>query len=186
MLAIPIAALLFAAVCVIAAPAGADLKRVETNRSSVSSVALPRSTLERIDQLKSQLEAQERDTGTFISLPADVLFDFDQATIRPDAAGALAKIAELVTLSQAPAVEITGHTDAKGSDAYNMDLSRRRATAVRDWLVERHQLSADLFTVHGRGEHEPVAANTNPDGTDNPAGRQKNRRVEFLITRPGS
>jgi outer membrane protein OmpA-like peptidoglycan-associated protein len=76
---------------------------------------------------------------------------------------------------------VTGHTDATGEDAYNLDLSRRRAEAVAAWLRARPELGGWTFTVAGKGEAAPVAPNSRPDGSDDPEGRARNRRVEVTI-----
>jgi outer membrane protein OmpA-like peptidoglycan-associated protein len=62
-----------------------------------------------------------------------------------------------------------------------MKLSDNRAAAVKSWLVENAGVSASRITTRGWGETKPIASNTKPDGSDNPAGRQKNRRVEITI-----
>jgi OmpA-OmpF porin, OOP family len=77
-------------------------------------------------------------------------------------------------------LRIVGYTDSVGTDAYNKLLSEQRAASVRDWLAA-HGFIAAATPTEGRGKTEPVAPNTNPDGTDNPAGRATNRRVEVLI-----
>lgn len=79
----------------------------------------------------------------------------------------------------APAT-VEGHTDAKGSDAYNQTLSEKRARTVRDWLAARGALPVDT-PIQGWGERRPIAPNLKPDGSDDPAGRQKNRRVEVTL-----
>ncbi|MGE8281369.1 MAG: OmpA family protein [Stenotrophomonas sp.] len=116
--------------------------------------------------------------GFVITLNDKVLFDFDKADIRPDAgkvldvlAGALAKVPD-------SAMEIRGHTDAKGSDDYNQSLSERRAQAVVAALQQRG--AAKDATAHGFGESQPVAPNE-VAGKDNPGGRQLNRRVEIFV-----
>jgi outer membrane protein OmpA-like peptidoglycan-associated protein len=75
---------------------------------------------------------------------------------------------------------IEGHTDAIGSDAHNQRLSEQRAEAVRAWLTAHGYVPAST-PVKGYGKRRPVAPNTNPNGSDNPAGRQQNRRVEVVI-----
>jgi flagellar motor protein MotB len=75
---------------------------------------------------------------------------------------------------------VEGHTDAKGSDAYNQTLSEKRARAVRDWLAARGALPI-TSPIQGWGERRPIAPNLKPDGSDDPAGRQKNRRVEVTL-----
>ncbi|HBI18620.1 MULTISPECIES: OmpA family protein [unclassified Brevundimonas] len=129
--------------------------------------------------LLSELNARRSDGVIVIDLPADVLFDFDKATIRPDAEPALARAAELLKSYPRAQVSIGGHTDAKGDDAYNEGLSLRRARAVADRLQGPAGRS---LKAEGFGERRPVAPNVRPDGADDPAGRQKNRRVEIRIT----
>jgi OOP family OmpA-OmpF porin len=118
--------------------------------------------------------------GTLIRIDADVLFDFDKAEIRPKAAPALAAIAK--TLTGAGSVDVDGYTDAKGTDAYNLDLSDRRAAAVVSALKAAGARTP--LRPHGYGEARPIAQNT-VNSKDNPAGRQLNRRVELVI-RSGS
>jgi outer membrane protein OmpA-like peptidoglycan-associated protein len=77
-------------------------------------------------------------------------------------------------------VRIEGYTDGKGSDSYNQKLSLRRAESVKKWL-ETHGLAGIRFSAAGFGAKNPVAPNTKPDGSDDPEGRQKNRRVEIVI-----
>lgn len=116
-----------------------------------------------------------------LTLEADVLFDFDKATIRPDAAEALSRAADVIRERAKGEVRVEGHTDSKGADDYNLRLSQQRAAAVEAWLVQRAELPADKFRTAAYGETRPVASNTKPDGSDDPAGRQRNRRVELLI-----
>jgi len=77
-------------------------------------------------------------------------------------------------------VEIRSHTDSVASDEFNMKLSQDRAQSVVDYLIEKG-ISRDRLVATGFGEAFPIAPNTNPDGTDNPDGRAKNRRTEFRI-----
>ena len=76
---------------------------------------------------------------------------------------------------------IEGYTDAIGSAAYNQELSERRARAVEVWLVAHGIVGRDAAQVQGYGKSKPIAPNTKPDGSDNPEGREKNRRVEIVI-----
>jgi len=123
---------------------------------------------------KRDLGAQESEIEVRVELPADVLFDFDKADIRADAAHALAELATVIRAYKG-AVRLEGHTDSKGAAEYNQKLSERRAASVRQWLVEREQISAERMTTQGFGKTKPVASN------DTDAGRQKNRRVEVVI-----
>jgi outer membrane protein OmpA-like peptidoglycan-associated protein len=76
---------------------------------------------------------------------------------------------------------IEGHTDGVGTHAHNMKLSDDRASSVKNWLVQNAGVQGNRVTTKGWGETKPLAPNKNPDGTDNPAGRQKNRRVELTL-----
>lgn len=131
----------------------------------------------------SGLNVRTTETQTIVDLPADTLFEFDRADLTPAAATNLAKVAELVRQAPAGPVEMVGHTDAKGDDAYNLELSKRRAQAVADWMGEQVGIRQRRYLVAGKGETEPVAANQASDGKDDPAGRAKNRRVTVSIPR---
>lgn len=126
------------------------------------------------------LQVKETETEVRIELAADVLFEFDKATLLPKAEDTLKKAAEFIRQRAAGVVRIEGHTDAKGDDAYNQRLSERRAESVRQWFA-RNGLADLRFSSRGLGETRPVAPNTKPDGADDPEGRQKNRRVEIVI-----
>lgn len=117
--------------------------------------------------------------GTVITLQDGVLFDFGKYDLRPEAKATLAKLATVLNQAKVPAAQINGHTDSIGDDAFNQDLSEKRASAVATQL-KADGVSANLET-HGYGKTQPVADNTNADGSDNPAGRQANRRVEIYI-----
>ena len=127
------------------------------------------------------LDVKETETEIRIELAADVLFDFDSAELRAEAEQALGSVAGIIRSHQGAGVRVEGHTDAKGSDGYNRKLSKRRAEAVRDWLLDAEGLSGTKFKATGFGESKPTAANEKPDGLDDPDGRQKNRRVEIVI-----
>jgi outer membrane protein OmpA-like peptidoglycan-associated protein len=118
-----------------------------------------------------------------IALAADVLFDFDQAELRADARPSLDKVAAVLRSYPQGPVRIDGHTDSVGAEAYNQALSEKRAAAVKAWLVAAG-IAADRLSTRGLGESRPVAANTAADGSDDPAGRQKNRRVEITLRKP--
>ena len=117
--------------------------------------------------------------GTTITLEDGVLFDFGKSDIRPEAAATLKNLAEVLTNAKVPLAHIYGHTDSIGDDASNQTLSEERAAAVVSEL-KKDGVTATLDS-QGFGESKPVAPNTNADGSDNPAGRQANRRVEIFI-----
>ena len=116
--------------------------------------------------------------GYVISLDEQVLFDFDQANLRPDASKLLVELATVLKQITASAIEIRGHTDSKGSDEYNQTLSENRAQAVLKALQQQTPLSN--ISAHGYGETKPVAPNE-VDGKDSPSNRQLNRRVEIFV-----
>lgn len=111
---------------------------------------------------------------------ADALFEFDKTTLTPDAEETLKVLVPLLTQAGKHPASIEGHTDAKGADDYNQTLSEKRARTVKDWLVAKGAVAA-ATPIHGWGERKPVAPNTKPDGSDDPQGRQKNRRVEVVL-----
>ena len=134
-----------------------------------------------IDELKKKnLEARETERGVVVNLP-DVLFEFGKADLTGDARMKVRNISEVLdNQAKNRRVSVEGHTDSIGSDAYNQQLSERRAENVAGAL-EKDGVSAQRVTVKGYGKRYPVAPNTTPDGADNPAGRAKNRRVEVVI-----
>ncbi|ONG55807.1 hypothetical protein BKE38_08455 [Pseudoroseomonas deserti] len=134
----------------------------------------------RTEQLLTALRAEKSGDSIRISLPGDVLFDFDRAEIRADARPELARLTEVLRAYARSPVEIQGHTDSRGSDDYNQALSERRAASVQLWLQRQGVAPSRLRTI-GYGESRPVAPNEQADGRDDPQGRQRNRRVEFII-----
>ncbi len=117
--------------------------------------------------------------GLIVNLP-DILFDFNRATLRPEAREVLSKLSGILLVTPDTRLSVEGHADSIGTEEYNQQLSEKRAQSVRDYLVA-NGLSGGLVTSQGFGETKPIAANTTPDGRDDPAGRQKNRRVEIVI-----
>ena len=143
---------------------------------------VPPQRLEQTRALLVELQARPTfDQAISIDLPADVLFDFDQSELRADAAASLDKTAELVKSYPSAPLAVLGHTDGKGSDAYNDNLSLRRAESVARVL---HAQTGRQARVEGMGKRQPVAPNTTPDGRDDAQGRQLNRRVQILIGMP--
>ena len=110
-----------------------------------------------------------------------MLFDFDKAELKPASVGALEKVAGILKRMGNAPVTVEGHSDAKGKDDYNQRLSDRRAASVRDWLVKQGGVAAGRMSAKGFGRTRPVAPNAKPDGSDDPEGRQKNRRVEIRV-----
>ena len=113
-------------------------------------------------------------TGILVNLP-DVTFAVDSTTISPSFRAALDGVAGSLQKYPNSLVDVMGHTDSTGSDSYNLDLSRRRAESVANYLVSRGTSRARIATI-GYGEQYPVADNTTEQG------RALNRRVEIRIT----
>lgn len=107
-------------------------------------------------------------------------FAFNDQTIRPEFLSKLNETVRILNENPTLSVLIEGYADAVGSESFNLRLSRVRAEAVRDYLVE-HGIAADRLRIVGRGEIEPLAPNARDDGSDNPEGRAVNRRVELSV-----
>ena len=133
-----------------------------------------------VDLAAKGIDVKESETDIKINLLGDVLFDFDKATIRSEAEPTLAQIAKFIQSRGKAKVLIEGHTDAKGSESYNAKLSDRRAASVKDWFG-RHGVNVRSIETRGWGATKPVAPNKKANGSDDPDGRQKNRRVEITI-----
>ena len=139
-----------------------------------------------LNDLAADLRAAGLDVSTTgselrVAIPDRVLFDFDKAVVRPDAEPTLRAVAAAAVKAGNRAIRIEGHTDTKGDDAYNQRLSQQRAEAVRAWLAAA-QVPPGRLTAVGRGETAPVAPETTATGADDPAARQRNRRVEIVIS----
>ncbi|MDR1761907.1 MAG: OmpA family protein [Bacteroidales bacterium] len=111
----------------------------------------------------------------------NIYYDFDKSELRNESKTVLDSTL-LVILNEAPhvIVEISSHTDSKGDNDYNMKLSQRRAESVVQYLI-KNGIDKKRLVAKGYGETKPIAPNENIDGSDNPEGRQKNRRTEFKI-----
>jgi outer membrane protein OmpA-like peptidoglycan-associated protein len=122
----------------------------------------------------SDLQAKQTERGMVLTL-GDVLFDTNATTLKAGSAERLDRLASFLNENSGTRIMIEGHTDSRGADAYNEELSRRRAQAVADALLTRG-IPSSRFEIIGRGEAAPVASN------DTPAGRQQNRRVEVVFS----
>jgi outer membrane protein OmpA-like peptidoglycan-associated protein/tetratricopeptide (TPR) repeat protein len=110
----------------------------------------------------------------------NVYFDYDKSDVRPESVASLDSLTAFMKDNGSLSVELYAFTDAKGTDAYNKDLSIRRGDAVKSYLVQAGVEDARMI-VKPWGERMPAASNTTSEGQDNPMGRQLNRRVEFRI-----
>jgi len=111
----------------------------------------------------------------------NIYYDFDDYKLRPEAKKSIDSTL-LVLLNEAPEIiiEVSSHTDSKGDLDYNINLSQKRAESVVKYLIKQGVDKKRLY-AKGYGETKPIAQNSHEDGSDNPEGRQKNRRTEFRI-----
>ena len=132
-------------------------------------------------------ELQDRDVdarasarGVVVTLP-DVLFEFGSDQLKGPALRRIADVAEVANdRARGRRIAVEGHTDSIGAALYNQGLSERRARSVADALIEEG-VAASLVSTQGYGSMFPIEPNTNDDGSDNPSGRARNRRVEIVI-----
>jgi OmpA-OmpF porin, OOP family len=104
----------------------------------------------------------------------DVLFDFDKSTIKPEAAAILDRLVAFMNENKDKKVNLSGHTDSIGTDAYNQKLSERRANSVKAYIVKKG-VDDSRVAAQGFGETKPIADNKTKEG------RAKNRRVEIKV-----
>ncbi len=129
------------------------------------------------EELEDDLEGAEIERvgeGIQITFDSGILFDFDSANLRPEARENLTTLAQSLNEYPQTDVMVIGHTDSKGTEAYNQGLSERRAGSAADYLLAQG-IAGSRITTLGKGESEPVADN------ETEAGRQENRRVEIAI-----
>ncbi|MDZ4363621.1 OmpA family protein [Brevundimonas sp.] len=136
-----------------------------------------------MDRQQRALEAELSGTGVGVArqgdvlvlrMPSDVTFASNQAGIEGGFYAVLDDVAAVLNQYDQSTIDVIGHADSDGTDAYNLDLSRRRASSVASYLVQRNVL-ADRLYVEGRGEAEPIASNATSSG------KAQNRRVEITI-----
>ena len=127
-----------------------------------------------LDQFNRILETRDTQRGLVITM-ADVLFDTGKYEVRPGTREQLAKLSGILLAHPGLNLEVEGHTDSIGSDEFNQRLSEQRAATVREYLVGQG-LASESVTAKGFGKAMPVANN------DTASGRQKNRRVELVVS----
>ena len=157
-----------------------ERQRIELEKKSLE---LQQKELD-LEKARQEFQAQQSGRSLSMNLSGDVLFDYDKSALKPEAEQALKKVA--LVLSQFPESEVTieGYTDSKGTKAVNMQLSRERAQAVKDWLVKNGGVASASISTKGFGEQYPIVPNKNTDGSDNPLGRALNRRVSIIVEKP--
>ena len=127
-----------------------------------------------LDQFNRVLETRDTPRGLVVNM-GDVLFDFGKYNLRSEAREKLAKLSGIILAHPGLKLAVEGHTDSVGSDESNQKLSQQRADTVRSYLIEQGLQDASVLSM-GFGKTSPVA------GNDTPAGRQKNRRVEIVVS----
>lgn len=133
-------------------------------------------TADAVAALASLALLKEEERGLVVTLSGSVLFRSAESTLLPDARVKLDQVANALLAIRARNLIVEGHTDSQGTDAYNRDLSQRRADAVRDYLVQRGYPASNIQS-RGQGEGSPIANNASAEG------RANNRRVEIVIER---
>jgi OOP family OmpA-OmpF porin len=110
-----------------------------------------------------------------------IYYDYDQSRLRADSRDTLRAVMDIMNQYPNIVVEVGAHTDGKGSEDYNIALSKRRADAAMNYYIYEKKVNKNRLVPKAYGTSQPVASNTTPDGKDNPAGRALNRRTEFKI-----
>ena len=130
---------------------------------------------EEMKKVLGDAEVRREGEGIVINFKEKVLFAFNESDLSGNAENSLNKLSNILQKYPETDIVIIGHTDSKGTEAYNQRLSERRANSV-SYYLRNHNISASRVTVQGMGETDPVATN------DSDEGRSLNRRVEFVIT----
>jgi outer membrane protein OmpA-like peptidoglycan-associated protein/tetratricopeptide (TPR) repeat protein len=110
----------------------------------------------------------------------NIFYDFNKATLRVQSQIVLNDLVKILIDNPKIKVELSSHTDSFGTDPYNITLSQERAQACVDYIISKG-IDPERIFAKGYGKSKPIAPNTFPDGKDNPAGRQQNRRTEFKV-----
>jgi outer membrane protein OmpA-like peptidoglycan-associated protein len=132
-------------------------------------------------QTPGDIQKVKEQCMTRLTVGSDALFEFNKADLTPAAETELSQLGPLIQKEGNHPIAIEGYTDSIGSVSYNQELSEKRARAVAGWLEAHHFATESSIHVQGFGKNKPVAPNAKSDGSDNPDGRQKNRRVEVVI-----
>ena len=164
--------------------AAACLVIAVTSGSATADPAAARAPAPRsVAQLEAALHATKTDRGSRIMLSADALFGLSRDTLDAAADPLLAQLAELIAATRPREVVVAGHTDSSGQDEDNQALSEARAHAVAAWLEATAAKHRPRFVEQGFGRTRPIAPNHAADGSDNPEGRARNRRIEIMLRR---
>ncbi len=110
-----------------------------------------------------------------------IYYDYDQARLRPDSRDTLRAVMDIMNQFPTYVIEVGAHTDGKGTEEYNLNLSKKRAEAVINYYIYDKKVNKDRLVPMSYGTSKPAASNVTADGKDNPEGRALNRRTEFKI-----
>jgi outer membrane protein OmpA-like peptidoglycan-associated protein len=137
-----------------------------------------------MDQQEAELRAQLQGTGVsvtrvgqqiILNMPSNITFATDQSSVQPQFNQTLVSVALVLKKFDKTLVDVSGHTDSQGDDAYNLELSRKRAISVATILANQG-IMQQRFSITGRGEQSPIASNSTESG------RAQNRRVEIQLS----
>ncbi|MCL1981196.1 MAG: OmpA family protein [Proteobacteria bacterium] len=161
---------LFGLICCLLVASGCAMDRSAQNKMIIN------------EAKKLNITAKETTRGVEINFPEVLLFDFNSDQLRTDSQIKMQEIAAILNKQgiDSRGLAVEGHTDSLGTPEYNLMLSQRRAESVARSLVFSG-VARERMKVKGLGMTAPIAANTHPNGTDNPEGRTKNRRVEVIV-----
>lgn len=157
------------------------VENLSTNQTGTEEQLPTQITTANVKKIETELKAEKVPEGIRINVPETILFDFDKYNVRTQAKPTLAKINLLLRHYKSTQIFINGHTDNQGEDTYNLELSKKRSAAVKYYFINVFKVQNNRMQTKGYGKTKPIAPNNNPDGSDNPAGREKNRRVELII-----
>ncbi|SEM45024.1 Outer membrane protein OmpA [Chitinophaga rupis] len=140
-------------------------------------IPVPPDTIKALPPVVKEVTPPAVETPTILQ---NVYYDFNVATLKTESYPALDVLVNMLQQHPDLRIEISAHTDSKGSDALNARLSEARARNVVEYLISKG-VDKERLEYKGYGATQPIAPNTTPDGKDNPEGRQKNRRTEFKV-----
>src|SRR5262249_22476946 len=160
-----------------------DLEKAKIEQQKAAETNLEKAQVD-VEQQKLELEkarqalaVKETADKLEMAVSGDVLFDTNEAVIKPGAKDTLSNVATVLDAYPGTKITVTGYSDSRGSDDVNMRLWRDRAEAVKTWLRAKTGVSSDRVFTRGAGESDPAASN------ETAAGRQENRRVDITVSK---
>ena len=157
------------------------IENITANQTATEEQLPTQITTETVKKIETELNAEKVPEGIRINVPETILFDFDKYNVRAQAKPTLTKINLLLRHYKNAQIFINGHTDNHGEDSYNLELSQKRSAAVKYYFINVFKVQNTRMQTKGYGKAKPISPNNNLDGSDNPVGREKNRRVELII-----